>query len=58
MTRASAKWCYSAEVGILSEQGFNDTWTWNGKNWTERNPATRPQPDGFAGMERGTTNKK
>jgi hypothetical protein len=25
-----------------TEQGLNDTWTWNGVNWTQRNPLNRP----------------
>ncbi len=29
---------------------MNDTWTWNGTNWKEQHPLSRPSPRGYMGM--------
>ncbi|MGA2742360.1 MAG: kelch repeat-containing protein [Bryobacteraceae bacterium] len=40
-----------------TEQGLNDTWTWDGNNWTERNPVARPPARWAAGMDFNATGK-
>ena len=29
---------------------FGDTWTWNGKHWTQQHPATSPPARAYAAM--------
>ena len=38
-----------AQYGGVSLEGdfLNDTWTWNGSSWTQRFPATSPEPRGM-----------
>jgi hypothetical protein len=33
-----------------SEQSLDDTWTWNGSNWTEQQPANVPPPRAYSVM--------
>ncbi len=59
--RGTASMAYDASLGKVvlfggsrlysSAEGLNDTWTWNGENWTQRNPATRPPARWAAGMD-------
>jgi hypothetical protein len=65
--RAGASMVYDATLGEIVlfggdanniwEDSLNDTWTWNGTNWTEIYPATVP-PNRYAfGMDYDPANK-
>jgi hypothetical protein len=59
--RATTCLTYDANLGAVvlfggssdfdSGQAWNDTWTWNGKDWTKRLPATRPPARWVAGLD-------
>lgn len=41
---------FGGSTGDPNQPLLSDTWTWDGKNWTARSPATRPPPNGHFPM--------
>src|SRR5207253_2671989 len=39
---------FACGSGFFSCTNFADTWTWDGSNWTQRQPATSPRTISFA----------
>ena len=49
---------FGGTTGCDEEEGctnFNDTWTWDGANWTKRSPATSPAPRQDLGIASDTS---